>query len=397
MLTSPPRGQNSNNGQSPTPPSSTSSLNGNGSDSTVIVSSCPNSSGDESENLTHTTVQHNRHQSQNITSTARSTNENRKNPIPPAPNPSQTKGREEEQLWEQPNSRMNYAAGSSTNRFWQKFKYLLEKKKVTVPFTALVTMLCVAYVTKPSTKFIELMMVNNGLNALTILGGAMLAFFALSLCWTLIQSTIMKEHKITKRDLEPVLNEVKNNLPDNEIIQYITVDQSNGKRSYFELHTLQAPVDKITIIDGKDKIKGYFLSDSLTAIFKNRIAVPILLTAVVFGNIAFPLVHSGVSLENLLNPSVYAGAYVNPHSVIVLSSLALIMVACCILYNIYNTNSEQKICLHNKNNAEPKKANEQFVESIEKVLSDKAKVPSRITKIQVYYSGSNDPILFSVS
>ena len=183
-------------------------------------------------------------------------------------------------------SQTPFAVGKKTNRFGQKLQYLITKKKIIMPLTALVTMLCIAPINVP---FIDLVQSYSQLNAFNIILGTTLLFLAVSVAWTIIQSFRIQEHKITKREHNEVLNEVFGHLPDDELIYTIIIDRSNGERLCFDLQTLRGEVDKNLSISGKNVVKGHYGSEWLCATSKNRIAVPMLFTALVFGNIAFPL------------------------------------------------------------------------------------------------------------
>ncbi|VVC46223.1 Hypothetical protein CINCED_3A022359 [Cinara cedri] len=256
-----------------------------------------------------------------------------------------------------------------TNRFWQKVKYLMAKKKIIMPFTALVTMLSVASTTKP---LIELVNMHNGINAFNILGGVVLASLALFGCWALIQSFRTKEHKITERDHSKVLAEVLEKLPNDKLIKYIMIDRSNGTRSYFQLQTLESETDKSFSISGGKIVKGHFISDWLCAVSNRRMAVPVLFTALVFGNITLLLMHamsSELSYSQIFSPALYT----NLHAAMVPTLLALGLMMACIISNIGNTEFKTVLHVHNGKNRDYEEANTTVMQCVENQLTKEDK------------------------
>ncbi|HCE59586.1 MAG TPA: hypothetical protein DEQ74_02015 [Wolbachia sp.] len=257
-------------------------------------------------------------------------------------------------------TRQLIGSDEKTNRFWQKVKYLMTKKKIIMPFTALITMLSVASMTKP---LIELVNMHNGINAFNILGGVVLASLALFGCWALIQSFRTKEHKITERDHSKVLAEVLEKLPNDKLIKYIMIDRSNGTRSYFQLQTLESETDKSFSISGGKIVKGHFMSDWLCAVSNRRMAVPVLFTALVFGNITLLLTHamsSELSYSQIFSPALY----INLHTAMVPTLLALGLMMICIISNIRNTECKTFLHVHNEKNCDPVEAKTEVIQHI---------------------------------
>lgn len=287
-----------------------------------------------------------------------------------------------------------------TNRFWQKVKYLMTKKKIIMPFTALATMLSVASMTKP---LIELVNMHNGINAFNILGGVVLASLALFGCWALIQSFRTKEHKITKRDHSEVLAEVLEKLPKDKLIKYIMIDRSNGTRSYFQLQTLESENDKSFSISGGKIVKGHFMSDWLCAVSNRRMAVPVLFTALVFGNITLLLTHamsSELSYSQIFSPALYT----NLHTAMVPTLLALGLMMICIISNIRNTEFKPVLHVHNEKNFDRKEANVAVVQCAKDQLNkeDDSRLPkeglsSRVTHAVVEFKDCTAEYVCAVS
>lgn len=247
-----------------------------------------------------------------------------------------------------------------TNRFWQKVKYLMAKKKIIMPFTALATMLSVAYMTKP---LIELVNMHDRINAFNILGGVILASLALFGCWALIQSLRTQEHKITERDHSKILAEVLEKLPNDKLIKYIMIDRSNGTRFYFQLQTLKSETDKSFSIPGGKVVKGHFMSDWLCAISNRRMAVPVLFTALVFGNITLLLTQvmsSELNYSQIFSPALYT----NLHAAMVPTLLALGLMMACIISNIGNTEFKTVLHVHNGKNCDPVEAKTEVIQHI---------------------------------
>lgn len=281
-----------------------------------------------------------------------------------------------------------------TNRFWQKVKYLMAKKKIIMPFTALVTMLSVASTTKP---LIELVNIHNRINAFNILGGVVLASLALFGCWSLIQSFRTKEHKITKRKHSEVLAEVLEKLPNDKLIKYIMIDRSNGTRSYFQLQTLESETDKSFSISGGKIVKGHFMSDWLCAVSNRRMAVPVLFTALVFGNITLLLTHamsSELSYSKIFSPALYTEL----HTAMVPTLLALGLVMICIISNIRNTECETFLHVHNEKNCDPVEAKAEVIQHIVNQLTkeDKSRtIPSsKIIQAVAEFQDSAEQIFY---
>ncbi|WP_250147239.1 hypothetical protein [Wolbachia endosymbiont of Rhagoletis cerasi] len=99
-----------------------------------------------------------------------------------------------------------------TNRFLQKVKYTMQKKKVTMPFVGLVTACCITAIVL-AVKQREFIGFIGSVNPVTIFVGVLASCLALGIMWEFMQAVRTKEHKITKRDtqevLEPVLKGVK--------------------------------------------------------------------------------------------------------------------------------------------------------------------------------------------
>ncbi|WP_264337622.1 hypothetical protein [Wolbachia endosymbiont (group B) of Dolichovespula media] len=115
-----------------------------------------------------------------------------------------------------------------TNRFLQKVKYTMQKKKVTMPFVGLVTACCITSIVL-AVKQREFIGFIGSINPVTIFGGVLASCLALGIMWELMQAVRTKEHKITKRDTQEVLDEISNTLSkDKKCIKSLVLKYSNG-------------------------------------------------------------------------------------------------------------------------------------------------------------------------
>lgn len=293
----------------------------------------------------------------------------------------------------------NFSQGSmpnaKTDRFLQKFKDLMVKKKITMPFTALVTMLCVAFMNKP---IIELIKGYGQLNAFNILAGVMLVSLALFGCWTIIQSFRTDEHKVTERNHSKVLSAVLVNLLNDKLIKYIMINRSNGERLYVELRTLQTECKGSSSISGKKIVKGHFASEFLCAISNRRIAVPMLFTALMFGGITLPLIHPGLNFAQIFSPALLT----NPYAWITAAAIGLMVT--CIMSNVCNTTFEKVLYLHGEKDCNPNDANGLLIGCIrdelakeDKSREKKGKGPSsKIKEVVIVYQGLKAEDIFCV-
>ena len=282
-----------------------------------------------------------------------------------------------------------------TNRYFEKFKYLMTKKRVLLPFTALITMSTVVflraiYLEKPIQFALNLFNAHQRINAFNIIGGAACIFLVFSVFLELIQSIRVKEHKITERAHKDVLNEVLNkitkdrntpniNLKNLKDVKYIMVEQSNGTRSYFYSDRIKAPVKESCIIDMThmltSRLKNFFV-----AIGNRRKLVPTAFTALVFMNVTILTVNAisyGLGFQEALH------TLLNPVS-LTLSAILTITLAIGIINNIYDTKFTHAVYQFDGELGH-REHNEKLINFIENKLSEEdIKQPgSKITRVHV--------------
>ncbi|MGL9717145.1 MAG: hypothetical protein ACR5K9_00245 [Wolbachia sp.] len=219
------------------------------------------------------------------------------------------------------------SASKKTNRFLQKVKYVMQKKKVIMPFAGLVTACC--------TMAIALSVQQKGfvgfigsVNPVTIFGGVLASCLVLGIMWELIQAVRTEEHKITKRDTQKVLDEILDTLPEDKCIKSLILKYSNGNRVYFTFHSLQGQEkNNASVVELIGQPICY--KSRVNSLINDRLWLPILGTVLITGSITFPLtLYSTGGLSNIIN------LYTNPNIYLpvaaISGALLLLTVACAI-------------------------------------------------------------------
>ena len=196
-----------------------------------------------------------------------------------------------------------------TNRFLQKVKYTMQKKKVTMPFVGLITACCITSIVL-AVKQREFIGFIGSINPVTIFGGVLASCLVLGITWELMQAVRTKEHKITKRDTQEVLGEILDTLKqDEKCIKSLVLKYSNGNRVYFTFHSLPEKAKSNSNIVELTGQPIYYKS-KVNSLINDRIWLPILGTVLITGNITFPLaLYSTGGLSNIVssytNPTIY--------------------------------------------------------------------------------------------
>ena len=304
-----------------------------------------------------------------------------------------------------------------TNRYHPKFTYLITKKKnIVMPFTAAVTIVLVATfhsICNEKNLFVffqELFEHNGRINAFNITLAVVLAYLAVAVCWEMIQSVRIKEHKITNRNHDIVLDKVLAKIKSEEEIKQIIVEQSkNNKRTYFTSNKLKAPVDKSLITDGKPVIQSRF-NNFLSANFNRRILSPILLTSLVFAPVThYFLLTQAVSLQSSalsqLEQAVQFSVVYN-YGLIILCSISAIVLMCQFMTNTLRTEFEQPLYLYNEKDGKNEAINNKdLITFIKDKLAESSKSTnkndidenpvSRITKVHVEFENRGEMLFIN--
>lgn len=274
-------------------------------------------------------------------------------------NQSLKKSASQETVFDKPWDSYDIGNQEKTNRFWQKTKYLMMKKKVIVPFVGFATMCC--------TMAIALSVQQKGfigfigsVNPVTIFGGVLASCLVLGIMWELIQAVRTKEHKIKERDTQKVLNEVLNTLPEDKCIKSLILKYSNGNRIYFTFHSLQGQEkNNASIVELIGQPICY--KSKVNSLVNDRLWLPILSTVLITGSITFPLtLYSTGGLSNIVN------LYTNPTiywPVIAISCTLLLFTVVCALHHWNKTDFKDYLLLH-KQDASSEKLNETFIEVV---------------------------------
>ncbi|MBV0899661.1 MAG: hypothetical protein KTV77_02765 [Wolbachia endosymbiont of Fragariocoptes setiger] len=292
-----------------------------------------------------------------------------------------------------------------TNRYYPKFTYLItQKKNIVMPLTAAVTIVSVAafhsICNEKSFIFLQkLYEYNDRINAFNITLAVVLAYLAVAVCWEMIQSVRIKEHKITDRNHDIVLDKVLAKIKpksEAEIKQVIVEQSKNNKRTYFTSNKLKALVDKSLIIDGKPVIQSRF-NNFLSANFNRRTLSPVLLTFLVFAPVThYFLLAQAVSLQS---SAVYN------YGLIILCSISAIVLVCQFVTNTLRTEFEQPLYLYNEKNGKNEAINNKdLITFIKDKLAESSKSTnkndtdenpvSRIIKVHVEFEKVRGEMLF---
>ncbi|MFP3025638.1 MAG: hypothetical protein ACEY3L_05120, partial [Wolbachia sp.] len=261
-----------------------------------------------------------------------------------------------------------------TNRFLQKVKYTMQKKKVTMPFVGLVTACCITSIVL-AVKQREFIGFIGSINPVTIFGGVLASCLALGIMWELMQAVRTKEHKITKRDTQEVLDEISNTLSkDKKCIKSLVLKYSNGNRVYFTFHSLpeEAKSDpKIVKLTGQP----IYYKSKVNSLINNRIWLPILGTVLITGNITFPLaLYSTGGLSNIVssytNPTIY-------WPIVAISGTLLLFTLACAINHWSKTDFKDYLLLH-KQDANSENPNETAIKTVK---SSQEKISSKLLQV----------------
>jgi len=295
-------------------------------------------------------------------------------------NQSLKKSVSQETVFDEPWDSYNIGSQEKTNRFWQKTKYLMMKKKVIVPFVGLVTMCC--------TMAIALSVQQRGfigfigsVNPVTIFGGVLASCLVLGIIWELIQAVHTKEHKIKERDTQKVLDEVLNTLPEDKCLKSLVLKYSNGNRFYFTFHSLQGQ-GNANIVELIGQPICY--KSKVNSLINDRVRLPILGTVLITGNITFPLtLYSTGGLSNIVssytNPTIY-------WPVVAISCTLLLFTVVCTLNHWSKTDFKDYLLLREQNTSH-KELNET---SIKAVKESQKEISSKLLQVVAEPCGHPD-------
>ncbi|MDR2609757.1 MAG: hypothetical protein LBC06_04170 [Rickettsiales bacterium] len=269
-----------------------------------------------------------------------------------------------------------------TNRFLQKVKYVMQKKKVIVPFVGLATMCCTMAIALSVQQrgFIELV---SSVNPVTIFGGVLASCLVLGIVWELMQAVRTKEHKIKKRNTQEVLDEILDTLPKDKCIKSLILKYSNGNRVYFTFHSLPGQEkNNVSIVELIGRPICY--KSKVNSLINDRLWLPILGTVLIAGNITFPLtLYSTGGLSNVAN------LYTNPTiywPVVAISCTLLLFTAVCALHHWNKTDFKDYLLLH-KQDASSRELNET---SIAVVKESQEKISSKLLQVVTEPCGHPD-------
>lgn len=270
-----------------------------------------------------------------------------------------------------------------TNRFLQKVKYTMQKKKVTMPFVGLVTACCITSIVL-AVKQREFIGFIGSINPVTIFVGVLASCLALGIMWELMQAVRTKEHKITKRDTQEVLDEISNTLSkDKKCIKSLVLKYSNGNRVYFTFHSLpeEAKSDpKIVELTGQP----IYYKSKVNSLINDRIWLPILGTVLITGNITFPLaLYSTGGLSNIVssytNPTIY-------WPIVAISGTLLLFTLACAINHWSKTDFKDYLLLH-KQDANSENPNETAIKTVK---SSQENISSKLLQVVAERCGHPD-------
>ncbi|WGJ62540.1 hypothetical protein [Wolbachia endosymbiont of Frankliniella intonsa] len=261
-----------------------------------------------------------------------------------------------------------------TNRFLQKVKYTMQKKKVTMPFVGLVTACCITAIVL-AVKEREFIGFIGSINPVTIFVGVLASCLALGIMWEFMQAVRTKEHKITKRDTQEVLDEISNTLSkDEECIKSLVLKYSNGNRVYFTFHSLPEKAKSNPNIVELTGQPIYYKS-KVNSLINDRICLPILGTVLITGNITFPLaLYSTGGLSNIVssytNPTIY-------WPIVAISGTLLLFTLACTIHH-WSKNDFKDYLLLDTKDANSENPNETAIKTVK---SSQEKISSKLLQV----------------
>ncbi|WP_264378019.1 hypothetical protein [Wolbachia endosymbiont (group B) of Philonthus cognatus] len=270
-----------------------------------------------------------------------------------------------------------------TNRFLQKVKYTMQKKKVTMPFVGLITACCITSIVL-AVKQREFIGFIGSINPVTIFVGVLASCLALGIMWEFMQAVRTKEHKITKRDTQEVLDEISNTLSkDKKCIKSLVLKYSNGNRVYFTFHSLpeEAKSDpNIVELTGQP----IYYKSKVNSLINDRIWLPILGTVLITGNITFPLaLYSTGGLSNIVssytNPTIY-------WPIVAISGTLLLFTLACTIHHWSKTDFKDYLLLDTKD-ANSENPNETAIKTVK---SSQEKISSKLLQVVAERCGHPD-------
>ncbi|WP_264686575.1 hypothetical protein [Wolbachia endosymbiont (group B) of Rhopobota naevana] len=270
-----------------------------------------------------------------------------------------------------------------TNRFLQKVKYTMQKKKVTMPFVGLITACCITSIVL-AVKQREFIGFIGSINPVTIFGGVLASCLALGIMWEFMQAVRTKEHKITKRDTQEVLDEISNTLSkDEECIKSLVLKYSNGNRVYFTFHSLPEKAKSNPNIVELTGQPIYYKS-KVNSLINDRIWLPILGTVLITGNITFPLaLYSTGGLSNIVssytNPTIY-------WPIVAISGTLLLFTLACTIHHWSKTDFKDYLLLDTKD-ANSENPNETAIKTVK---SSQEKISSKLLQVVAERCGHPD-------
>ncbi|WP_265014674.1 hypothetical protein [Wolbachia endosymbiont (group B) of Camptogramma bilineatum] len=270
-----------------------------------------------------------------------------------------------------------------TNRFLQKVKYTMQKKKVTMPFVGLVTACCITAIVL-AVKQREFIGFIGSINPVTIFVGVLASCLALGIMWEFMQAVRTKEHKITKRDTQEVLDEISNTLSkDEECIKSLVLKYSNGNRVYFTFHSLPEKAKSNPNIVELTGQPIYYKS-KVNSLINDRIWLPILGTVLITGNITFPLaLYSTGGLSNIVssytNPTIY-------WPIVAISGTLLLFTLACTIHHWSKTDFKDYLLLDTKD-ANSENPNETAIKTVK---SSQEKISSKLLQVVAERCGHPD-------
>ncbi|CAH2268641.1 MULTISPECIES: hypothetical protein [unclassified Wolbachia] len=274
-----------------------------------------------------------------------------------------------------------------TNRFLQKVKYTMQKKKVTMPFVGLITACCITSIVL-AVKQREFIGFIGSINPVTIFVGVLASCLALGIMWEFMQAVRTKEHKITKRDTQEVLDEISNTLSkDEECIKSLVLKYSNGNRVYFTFHSLPEKAKSNPNIVELTGQPIYYKS-KVNSLINDRIWLPILGTVLITGNITFPLaLYSTGGLSNIVssytNPTIY-------WPIVAISGTLLLFTLACTIHHWSKTDFKDYLLLDTKD-ANSENPNETANKTaIKTVKSSQEKISSKLLQVVAERCGHPD-------
>ncbi|WP_374699468.1 hypothetical protein [Wolbachia endosymbiont (group A) of Limnophora tigrina] len=270
-----------------------------------------------------------------------------------------------------------------TNRFLQKVKYTMQKKKVTMPFVGLITACCITSIVL-AVKQREFIGFIGSINPVTIFVGVLASCLVLGITWELMQAVRTKEHKITKRDTQEVLGEILDTLKqDEKCIKSLVLKYSNGNRVYFTFHSLPEKAKSNSNIVELTGQPIYYKS-KVNSLINDRIWLPILGTVLITGNITFPLaLYSTGGLSNIVN------SYTNPTiywPIVAISGTLLLFTLACTIHHWSKTDFKDYLLLH-KQNANSENPNETAIKTVK---SSQEKISSKLLQVVAERCGHPD-------